>query len=522
MACALTVIPILPVCGAFKEETKMVRRMSFTITVMMGVSMMSNFLTCSAAPQEKVRSAANAGAFYPADPKELTTMVDLFLSEAHIPVIEGTIYGLVVPHAGYVYSGPVAAYSYALLKNKKITRVVVISPSHVTAFYGSAVYNGSAYDTPLGKVPVDMDFCKKLAELDADIKLSSEGHETEYQGRMEHALEVQLPFLQRVLKDFVLVPIIMGDQTYESCRALGLALAKLITDNQTIIVASSDLSHYHPYAEAKNLDSKVLKAIEEWDYFNLCRNIRMDTWEACGGGPIAAMMIAVEQRGATTAKVIKYANSGDTAGDKSRVVGYSAVVLFKDAHKNESAEEEFTLTPAEKKYLLDLAKKSVASAVQTGKRIECSDGGFKDLSLDRGAFVTLTIDGQLRGCIGYTSPFQALYSTVRDVAFQAALNDPRFSAVSKEELSKLNYEISVLSPLRKVTDIKKIVVGKHGLLIKKGRAEGLLLPQVASEYNWDRDTFLQQTCHKAGLPANAWQDKETDIFYFSALVFGEE
>jgi AmmeMemoRadiSam system protein A len=209
-------------------------------------------------------------------------------------------------------------------------------------------------------------------------------------------------------------------------------------------------------------------------------------------------------------------------GEKSRVVGYAAVVLYKDVQLKKSAETGFNLGDKEKKYLLELARKSVDSAVRNNKMIDCTDGGFKDLSLDRGAFVTLTIQGQLRGCIGYTSPFQSLYLTVRDVAFQAALHDPRFPAVSERELSKLNYEISVLSPLRKIVDINKIEIGKHGLLIKNGRNEGLLLPQVASDYNWDRQTFLQQTCHKAGLPAEAWEDENTDIFSFSALVFGEE
>ncbi len=495
----------------------------YLLTFIWGVAVINFSLTYNANPQEKVRPAANAGAFYPGDPSTLTKMIDQFLSQAQVPAISGTIYGIVVPHAGYVYSGPVAAYSYALLKNKKYTRVIVISPSHISAFRGSAVYDGAAYDTPLGRIEVDQQFCKKLTEQNDFLKLSSEGHETEYQGRMEHALEVQLPFLQRVLTKFKLVPIIMGDQSYESCRALGRALASTIDDDQTIMVASSDLSHYHSYDEAKNLDSKVLKSIEEWDYFNLCRNLKMDKWEACGGGPITALMIAAEQQGANIAKVVKYASSGDVPiGEKDRVVGYSAVVLYKDLRQKKSAETEFTLSAEEKKYLLDLAKKSVDSAVRKNKIIDCTDGGFKDLSLDRGAFVTLTIQGQLRGCIGYTSPIQSLYTTVRDVAFQAALHDPRFPAVNEKELPKLNYEISVLSPLRRVIDINNIEIGKHGLLIKKGRNEGLLLPQVASDYNWDRQTFLQQTCHKAGLPTEAWKDKDTDIFYFSALVFGEE
>ena len=491
-------------------------------TFIMGVTVVLFSLTCNANPQEKVRPAANAGAFYPEDPRELAAMIDQFLAQVRVPAIEGTIYGVVVPHAGYVYSGQVAAYSYALLKNKKYSRVVVISPSHVSAFQGSAVYDGTAYRTPLGTVEVDQKFCKKLVEQDNSLKLSAEGHETKYQGRMEHALEVQLPFLQRVLTNFKLVPIIMGDQSYESCRALGRALAK-ITDEQTIIVASSDLSHFHNYDEAKNLDSKVLKAIEDWDYFNLCRNLKMDTWEACGGGPITALMIAAEQRGSNQAKIIKYANSGDVpSGEKARVVGYSSIVFYKSTGREESSEPVFSLTGEEKKYLIDLAKKSVDYAVRKNKPVECSDGGFKDLSLDRGAFVTLSIQDQLRGCIGYTSPFQSLYTTIRDVAYQAALNDPRFPAVSEKELPKLNYEISVLSPLRKVTDVNKIEIGKHGLLIKKGRNEGLLLPQVATDYNWDQETFLQQTCHKAGLSPDTWKDEDTDIFFFTALVFGED
>jgi AmmeMemoRadiSam system protein B/AmmeMemoRadiSam system protein A len=495
----------------------------YLLTFMGGVIVINFSITCNANPQEKVRPAANADAFYPAEPKVLADMIDQFLVQARTPALSGTISGVVVPHAGYVYSGPVAAYSYALLKNKKYSRVVVISPSHVAAFRGSAVYDGTAYDTPLGRIEVDQQFCRELVTRDNSLKLSVEGHETIYQGRMEHALEVQLPFLQRVLNNFKLVPIIMGEQSYECCRALGRALASTITDDQTIIVASSDLSHYHSYDEAKALDSKVLKSIEEWDYFNLCRNLKMNTWEACGGGPITALMIAAEQQGANTAKVIKYATSGDVpVGEKSRVVGYAAVVLYKDVQLKKSAETGFNLGDKEKKYLLELARKSVDSAVRNNKMIDCTDGGFKDLSLDRGAFVTLTIQGQLRGCIGYTSPFQSLYLTVRDVAFQAALHDPRFPAVSERELSKLNYEISVLSPLRKIVDINKIEIGKHGLLIKNGRNEGLLLPQVASDYNWDRQTFLQQTCHKAGLPAEAWEDENTDIFSFSALVFGEE
>jgi hypothetical protein len=262
---------------------------------------------------------------------------------------------------------------------------------------------------------VDQAFAAKLAKASPLIKLSGVGH-TPSAERPEHALEVQLPFLQRVLGQFQLVPVIMGDQSYDACRALGVALAKLVAGTNTLIVASSDLSHYHTYDEAVRLDHKTLKAIEEYDYFDLSRNLDLRVWEACGGGPIVATMIAAERLGATQAKLLHYANSGDTTGDHSRVVGYGAVALVK---------------------------------------------------------------------------------------------------------AQLQYEVSVLSPLRRVLDVKEIEVGKHGLVMRHGDQEGLLLPQVPVEEKWNRLTFLEQTCRKAGLPADAWKDPDTDIFMFTALVFGD-
>ena len=472
---------------------------------------------------DKIRPAGVAGSFYPADPGELTEMIDQFLKNAEIQNISGPLMALVAPHAGYVYSGHVAAYSYILLKDRAIQRVIVISPSHLEAFDGAAIYDGDFYTTPLGTIPIDKKFSTKLAQSDKILKLSDQGHETRKGGRMEHALEVQLPFLQRVLKKFSLVAIVMGDQSYETCKILATSIANLMDDKQTIVVASSDLSHFHSYEQAQKMDHKVLNAIEEWDYFNMCRNLNSRIWEACGGGPITTAMIFSERLGANKTKILKYANSGDVSyGDKNSVVGYAAIAMYKDENAGYSVNKEFTLNEDEKKYLIDIAKKSVETAVLEGRSFECSDGNFKELALDRGAFVTLTENGQLRGCIGYTSPLQPLCYTVRDVAAHAALKDRRFSPVTKDELARLHYEISVLSPFRRVLDIDQIKIGEHGLLIKNSFNEGLLLPQVASDNNWDRITFLQQTCRKAGLPLNAWKDEKTDIFMFTALVFGEE
>jgi hypothetical protein len=468
---------------------------------------------------EQVRRAAVAGSFYPGDPKELAATVDGFLAHASVPAHKGQIIALIAPHAGYPFSGAVAAYSYALLKGRPTHRVVVIAPSHYEAFSFTSVYEGDAYATPLGTIAVDREFARKLARSNPEIKLSSRGHAPSQDGA-EHSLEVQLPFLQRTLSDFQLVPVVMGDQSYEASRALGIALAELVRGTDTLIVASSDLSHYHPYEQAVALDGKTLNAIGEWDYLTLSDNFRSRTWEACGGGPIVAAMIAAERLGATRSQVIKYANSGDVTGDRSRVVGYGAVALFQE-ERSGAETPKFSLTLAEKRQLLEIARKSVESAVKDGKVYELPSNLPPSLMQDRGAFVTIKENGDLRGCIGYTAAIQPLALTVRDVSGFAALQDTRFRPVTAAELPGLKYEISVLSPMRRVSDLNQIKVGEHGLMIKKGRHSGLLLPQVAPEQHWDRNTFLDETAMKAGLPAKTWRDKDADLFMFTALVFGE-
>lgn len=476
--------------------------------------------SASSAESTKVRPAAVAGSFYPADPTELARMVDGFLAKATPPPLADVV-ALVAPHAGYEYAGQVAAYSYALLKGRKFDRVVVIAPSHYESFGFASVYDGAAYTTPLGQVPVDRAFAAKLAGMSKLIKLSGVGH-TPTPDKPEHALEDQLPFLQRVLGPFQLVPIVIGDQSYETCRALGLALAKLIQGTNTLIVASSDLSHYHPYNDAVRIDHKTLKAIEEWDYLSMARNFEpsVNVWEACGGYPIIAAMIASERLGASQAKVLDYANSGDVpAGDKTRVVGYGAAAFVKAPARGAAGEAPFSLSVREKNELLKIARNSVESAVRDHKQYEYSPVGLAALEQERGAFVTLKENGQLRGCIGYVAPMKPLCITVRDVAAFAALRDSRFRPVTAGELGALEYEISVLSPLRRVLDVKEIRVGQHGLIMKRGDTEGLLLPQVPVEEKWDRATFLEETCLKAGLPKNCWQDADTDIFRFTALVF---
>ena len=298
-------------------------------------------------------------------------------------------------------------------------------------------------------------------------------------------------------------------------------------DHSTLVLASSDLSHYHTYNEAETIDHKTLNALEAYDYYSMSRNFQYrgsgqpGIWEACGGAPIVAAMIYAERLGAKKAEVLKYANSGDVTGDKSRVVGYSADLFIKTTHAAESA-PPFSLTDAEKAELLSTARKSVESMIRDRRQYEPAASASEVLNREYGAFVTLTEGGELRGCIGYTSPVKPLVNTVRDTAIFAALRDPRFPPVTESELPKLEYEISVLSPLRRVTDVEQIQVGRDGLIMKNADYEGLLLPQVPVEQHWDRLTFLEQTCRKAGMDRNCWKEEDTDIFRFTAVVFNEK
>ncbi len=476
-------------------------------------------VSCFAGNSPGYRAAGVAGVFYPADPKALASMMDEMLARAAVPAIRDPILAVVAPHAGYQFSGPVAAYTYASLKGRKFSRVVVIAPSHFEAFDFTSVYDGDAYTTPLGSVQIDKVFAAQLAKTGPTIQLSKQGHLPTKNGT-EHALEVQLPWLQRVLGNFSLVPVIMGDQSYGSSRALGVALAKLIQDGDTLIVASSDLSHYHPYDEAARIDHKTLNALQVWDYFSMSQNFQERVWEACGGAAVVAAMIAAEHMGANRALLLKYANTGDVTGDHARVVGYGSAVLVKtDAAK--AASPRFSIGARDKTELLKLARKSVEYAVRQKKVYEPPATSNELFNQDYGTFVTLRESGEFRGCIGYMSATKPLYLTVRDTATLAATRDPRVPAVSESELRKLTYEISVLSPLRRVPEVRQIKVGEHGLLMRNGDRQGVLLPQVPVEQRWGRQRFLDETCIKAGMPTTCWKDENTDIFSFTAVVFGD-
>lgn len=466
-----------------------------------------------------IRKSVIAGSWYPGNPTVLKAEVEDYLGNAPGESVDGLILAIVSPHAGYAYSGQVAAYSYKLIAGKPFDSVIIIGPSHRAYFQGASIYNEGGYETPLGIVKVDQALADAIIEQSDLISTTSAAH------AQEHSVEIQLPFLQVVLGDFQFVPVVMGTQDRKTCEALADAIVAATKDKNVLVVASSDLSHFHGYDHAMNLDAVALKRIEKMDWQGLLADLDSGSCEACGGGPVAATIMIAQKRGADSAKILKYANSGDVTGDRRGVVGYAAAVFYAKRDAGRSSKETnvgvgLGLSSNDKRQLLSIARKSIESRL-TGKALPDLSSGSKIFHEERGAFVTLRKHGELRGCIGSFESRGALYKTVEEMAQSAAFHDPRFPAMSAGELNDVSIEISVLTPLRKIKSIDEIEVGKHGIYIIRGIYRGVLLPQVATQYNWDKITFLEETCHKAGLPANAWKDGETEIYVFSADIFTE-
>ncbi len=482
----------------------------------------------SMAPSVEIREPAVAGAFYPGTESALRKNVEQLLSQAKPPVFKGKVIGLISPHAGYIYSGLVAAHGYKLIKGTRFDDVIIVAPSHHAYFKGSSIYFKGPYRTPLGLVDVDRALCKAIVDFDESIIYYPQAH------FREHSLEVQLPFLQIALDSLRIVPIVMGDQAFDNCVRLAEAIASNVKDRNVLLVASSDLSHYHNYDEAVSLDNIVIDHVSRYDYEGLAKDLERRVCEACGGGPIITVMIAAQKLGATKSVILKYANSGDVTGDRSTVVGYLSAALISEKKgdtKSEKSTEtkgesrsstvgvDLGLGDAEKIELLKIARLSIEAKVK-GKPIPEFHTDLPLLKAKMGAFVTLTKNGQLRGCIGNIRGTMPLYQTVSQMAIAAATEDPRFPPVRADELKDITIEISVLTPFKRLTDPEEIQIGRDGLYIEKGHHHGLLLPQVATEYGWDREEFLKHTCLKAGLPPDAWKEGST-LYSFSAQVFNE-
>ena len=431
----------------------------------------------------RTRPAAVAGSFYPGPAGELASTVRALLDAAPGAPTPTPIKALVVPHAGYVYSGPIAASAYALLAAQRhsIKRVVLAGPCHRVAVRGLALPSVAAFSTPLGEVPIDQDLAAALLDL-PQVQQSDAPHQ------LEHSLEVQLPFLQTVLDDFSLLPLAVGDATVPEVAEV---LERLWGGDETLILISSDLSHYHGYAEAQRRDQATVGQI-------LALQPLSSYEQACGALPVNALIVAAGRHGLAP-KLLDLRNSGDTAGDRSRVVGYASLAFVA---ANAAVAERTTLGRA----LLAQARNAIAAdlglAAATAPELE-------EMRQPAASFVTLTKTGQLRGCIGSLEARRSLRDDVRANACAAAFRDPRFPPLSPEEFAQVRVEVSLLTAPQPMTAsgeedaLRQLRPGIDGLIFAVGSHRSTFLPQVW-EYLPLPQQFLAQLKIKAGLPPDFW------------------
>ena len=468
------------------------------------------FLLVQVFPAE-LKNAEFAGQFYPAKKKELAAMLSDYASAVATPALQGDILAIIVPHAGYGYSGKTASSAYNLIRRKPYKTVVIIGSSHHYPFSGFSVYAKGAFATPLGELKVDEAFSSQLTGKKANITFDKQAFEG------EHSLEVQLPFLQSALNDFLIVPVVTGDVTLDDCKEFAKLLKSAIgLREDVLIVASTDMYHGYSIKDAEKTDGLTLETLKKMDAQALYYGLREGSLQLCGGFGVVSAIILSKELGYINLEVLSHTNSALVTGNKdgSWVVGYAASVLYRK-------EDKSMLNSLEKKRLLEIARSTIENYLRIGKvpEVKVSE---PNLLKPGGAFVTLNEDGQLRGCIGNMSAKTPLFITVRDMAIQAATEDPRFAPLKAQELNKVKIEVSVLSPLEKVDSADAIKLGTHGVLVRRGFNSGVFLPQVATETGWNKEEFLSNLCaHKAGLEADAWKDKSTEIYVFSAQVFSE-
>ena len=429
----------------------------------------------------QTRPAAVAGTFYPGEQITLARELLAFLDETRdAPLVPGFPKALIVPHAGYIYSGQVAAQAFALLRPAMgiVKRVVLLGPCHRVAVRGLALPEATAFETPLGRVDID---AAAVAELKGLAQVSVNGATHAH----EHSLEVQIPFLQQVLKGFKLVPLVVGQATREQVAGV---LDRLWGGPETLIVISSDLSHYHPYETARAIDRKTVQGIMGF-------RTDIDHVQACGATPMTGFLETAKRRGMTP-ELLDARNSGDTAGGRDRVVGYASFAFW---DKRAGYEEEHGWT------LLGLARTSVANALKLGSAPAIPDAPW--LMERRATFVTLTQDAKLRGCIGSLQPTRALGDDVVANAAAAALADRRFSPLGPDDLPKIEMEVSLLSAPTAVLfgDERELLAtlrpGVDGLILASGDRRGTYLPQVWEQLP-DPRQFLASLMQKAGIPAD--------------------
>jgi len=456
------------------------------------------------------RAPQAAGSFYPDDRSELLSLVQELLARQPEPVIAQKPRILIVPHAGYLYSGPIAAGGFRQLQGYSYDGVVVIGFTHQLQFPGSSVETREAYQTPLGLIPIDQEAVAILQ------RFPGISHVESAHASGEHSMEAELPFLQVALPKLRIVPILMGDATLDDAKHLADALAALSRFGDYLFVFSTDLSHYHTYDQAEAIDERTITAVLSETPQAVDRLFDGGRVEACGRGPILTSLVLASKLGYPTRILLSRANSGDTAGNPSKVVGYAAIGMFDRPQPNTGR-----LAPASGMALVSAARKTLEESLSARPPQDPNLKSYSDLARAQGIFVTLRKHGELRGCIGRIQTNEPLAKSLPTVTLDAALRDPRFPPVAAQELPDLTIEVSVLTLPSKIKEWKEIMAGRDGVILEERGRSGVFLPQVWDETGWTREEFLQELAsQKAGLPPEAWRD--ATLYTFQDQIFEED
>jgi MEMO1 family protein len=469
------------------------------------------------------RPEAAAGKFYPSDPATLRLMLaDMF---AHAkPKSSEHVLAVICPHAGYEFSGVVAASSINQLDpDKQYENIFIIGSSHYVSFMGASIYDIGDYITPLGKVKVNIDLAKKLIKENPVFIFNADADKN------EHCIETQVPFLQYHLKKtFQIVPIVLGTQSPQTCKKIAQAL-KPYFNEKNLFVFSTDWSHYPPYADAERIDKKTCDAVlfNSPDKLMQARdenensNVPNLATSMCGWTSILTLLYMTAGDPGVQLTPVLYRNSGDSKyADKSQVVGYWSIVISKNGNPKKSS-SELNFSNKDIKELLAIVRSTIQQYIRNGRTPVIDTSGFSsNMKVKSGAFVTLKENGDLRGCIGRFTSDEPLYKVVQEMAIASSTEDTRFPRVESKEIDRINIEISVLTPMKKIHSIDEIELGKDGIYIKKGYYSGTFLPQVATETGWTKEEFLGHCARdKAGIGWDGWKD--ADIYTYQAIVFSE-
>ncbi|MFA6636847.1 MAG: AmmeMemoRadiSam system protein B [Candidatus Omnitrophota bacterium] len=473
----------------------------------------------------EVKHSDLSGTWYNASRDVLEQELSGYLSEAEIEKPKGTIISVIAPHAGFSYSGKVAAYAFNAIRLKSPRTLIIVGFTHRKSYPDSvSVFTGSAFETPLGKALINKDVAQKLISFDPRIKDIPEAFDT------ENSVEMLVPFAQTALPETRIVLVAICDQGMGTSDVLAKALYEIMSEDESVmVVASTDMSHFLTHDEALKKDAFTINLLRTMDPEGFYRqSFKGNHQLMCGQGPVYAVMKASQMLGADGFSVLKYATSADVSGDRSRVVGYLSAVFFAAVdniisgkfERKEKEKKMFNLD--QKRTLLEIARNAINYYLKTGRKPEVVVDD-DNLNLELGGFVTLHKSGSLRGCIGRMQGEGPFYRTVTDMSVAAAVEDPRFPKVRQEEMEDIDIEISALSPMQKIDDPSLIEMGKHGVMVRMGRRSGVYLPQVADETGWSRDEFMDSLCEqKAGIPKDAWKTGDADIYIYTAEVFGEK